>query len=456
MCGITGFLSEQNEIPRGVIERMTAKLVHRGPDDEGYAFSPGCALGHRRLSIIDLSTGNQPMTEMSGRFWITFNGEIYNYRELRRELEERGFHFRTQSDTEVILQAYAAYGEAMLNRLNGQFAFAIWDTIKRKLFAARDRIGEKPFYFASSDRGEFLFASEIKALLASGLIRPRLDLLSLNAYLALLYVPPDRTIYENIQTLRPGHALIWEADEYRTFSYWQPSYDQTTQIPSGEIVEHLRFLIEQAVRRQMVADVPVGAFLSGGLDSSTIVALMSKTTNLPIQTFSVGFDDLINELPFARQVADKYHTDHHEIQMNISLAEMVENMADVYDEPLADSSNIPTYLLAQYTRQNVKVALSGDGGDELFGGYDWYKWLYGKQPRYHGAVERSLLQVVSMGLRVLTLSGIPLKKWRDAVTQGLRVRKSQSQLFGYLGPASSTHNWCESGVGKSLFYATTR
>jgi asparagine synthase (glutamine-hydrolysing) len=316
------------------------------------------------------------MTEETERYWIVFNGEIFNYRELRRGLEEHGWAFRTRSDTEVLLRAYQEYGETVLSRLNGQFAFAIWDGHQRKLFAARDRLGEKPLYWADSSDGRyFLFASEIKSLLASALVQPRIDCLSIDAYLGLYYVPPRRTVYENVHTLPPGHALSWQEDDRRIWCYWEPTFSQTPVTDIDETLETLRFLIEQAVQRQMVADVPVGAFLSGGLDSSTIVAHMAKHTTQPVKTFSVGFGDLIDELPYARQVAELYHTDHHEIQMSIPVAEMLERMADVYDEPLADSSNIPTYLVAEFARQHVKVVLSGDGGDELFGGYAWYELL---------------------------------------------------------------------------------
>jgi asparagine synthase (glutamine-hydrolysing) len=380
MCGIAAIVATEGELAAGGIERMAQRLHHRGPDAWKCVSLAGCQLGHTRLSIIDLATGDQPMADETRRYWIVFNGEIYNYRELRRELEQQGRRFRTTSDTEVLLTAYLEYGERAVNRLNGQFAFLIWDAQERRLFGARDRMGEKPLYWAPSPQGVFLFASEIKALLAPGLIEPRIDPTSVDAYLGLLYVPPDRTIYANVHTLRPGHALRWEKGRLEQWGYWQPAYSRSAAEDGPAVIEELRRLVSEAVRRQMVADVPVGAFLSGGLDSSTVVALMTRHTPHPVATFSVGFGDLINELPFARAVAEAYQTRHHEIQMDIPVGEMLERMAEVYDEPLADSSNIPTYLISEFARRHVKVVLAGDGADELFGGYDWYRLLFEEEP----------------------------------------------------------------------------
>jgi asparagine synthase (glutamine-hydrolysing) len=373
MCGIAAILSTRKNIPENSINAMTTALIHRGPDARNIARFDRCHLGHTRLSIIDLAGGTQPMTDGTGRYSIVFNGEIYNYRQLRRDLERQGEKFQTESDTEVLLKAYTVYGEDALSRLNGQFAFALWDRQEETLFAARDRLGEKPFYYADYD-GYFLIASEIKALLAPSLFRPELDPISIDAYLTLLYVPPDRSIYRNIHALPPAHALTWRSGEIERSRYWQPRYSRDSLDP-GEAIEQIKTLLDRAVERQMIADVPVGAFLSGGLDSSTIVALMARHTDRPIQTFSVGFGDLINELPYARSVARQYRTEHFELQMDIPVGEMLEKMAVVYDEPFADSSNIPTYLLAEFARRQVTVVLSGDGGDELFGGYEWYDWL---------------------------------------------------------------------------------
>ncbi|QOV89438.1 asparagine synthase (glutamine-hydrolyzing) [Humisphaera borealis] len=397
MCGIAAILADsETSLDPQAIARMTAALVHRGPDDQRTLRLPGCDLGHTRLSILDLAGGAQPMAHPSGRWTIVFNGEIYNHAELRQQLEGRGVAFRTRSDTEVLLHAYVEFGPACLNRLNGQFAFAVWDRDRRELFAARDRFGEKPLYWARSPQGHVLLGSEIKAIEASGLVSPRIDLMSVEMYLGLYYVPPDRTIYRNVHTLPPGHAIIWRhgescvCDDVRAYRWWTPRLSHL-KLDRQDAVGEIRRLLGAAVSRQMVADVPVGAFLSGGLDSSTIVALMSDSSKtqasvrIPeepdsgrlrsaVRTFAAGFGELIDELPFAREVAERYRTDHHESQIErIDVAAELTTMATVYDEPFGDSSNIPTSLISRQARQGVKVVLSGDGGDELFGGYAWYE-----------------------------------------------------------------------------------
>jgi len=372
MCGICGIVSNRISGDTSALERMVAALGHRGPDGHDILNLVECQLGHTRLSIIDLQGGAQPMKDVSGRYSITFNGEIYNYRELRADLEKRGRVFATRSDTEVILNALAEWGSRCVDRFRGMFAFAVWDAQEKRLFAARDLFGEKPLYYASTPAGSLLLASEIRALLASGEIAPKLDLQSVDAFLAFGYVPPDRTIYKNVQTLPPGHFLEWDGKMLRVERYWYPRFAPQT-IGVNDAAERLRDLLQQAVRRQMVADVPVGAFLSGGHDSSTIVALMQGQVSHPVKTFSVGFGEYINELPYARAVAELYKTEHHEIDLGAPpVAPFLERMAEVYDEPFRDPSNIPTFLISKYARENVKVVLTGDGADELFGGYAWY------------------------------------------------------------------------------------
>jgi asparagine synthase (glutamine-hydrolysing) len=371
MCGITVVADAGSNRSQEVVLRMTAALKHRGPDVQGVVTLPDCHLGHARLSIIDLSTGTQPMAYAEDRYWITFNGEIYNYRTLRSDLQQIGHTFRTTSDTEVILASYAQWREPCLDRFRGMFAFALWDDEERCLFAARDILGEKPLYYAFSHRGGLLIASEIKALLSSGMIEPRIDPNAIDAYLAVGYIPPDRTIYSNVYSLPPGHYLKWSKSHLKIVPYWRPIL-HTRPITIEDSREQLRTLLSQAVTRQTVADVPVGAFLSGGLDSSTVVALMQMQSDRPVKTFSVGFGSYINELPYARSVAMQYETEHYEIDLGMpNIAEMLVLMADIYDEPLYDSSTIPTYLISKFASQHVKVILSGDGGDELFGGYTW-------------------------------------------------------------------------------------
>jgi asparagine synthase (glutamine-hydrolysing) len=372
MCGIAAIAGPENDRDLAALRRMVAASLHRGPDASGTLDLPHCQLGHARLSIIDLESGAQPMRDESQRYAITFNGEIYNYEEIRADLVKREHRFRTKSDTEVIMRAFAEWGASCLDRFRGMYAFAIWDQEERRLFAARDLFGEKPLYYAVTDRGTLVMASEIKALLASNELKPMLDLKSVDAFLAFGYVPPDRTIYRNIHTLPPAHYLEWDGKTVRTQRYWHPRFDPQP-ISLDDAAEKLRALLEQAVRRQMVADVPVGAFLSGGHDSSTVVALMQQQVPRPVKTFSVGFGDYINELPYAGAVARMYGTAHHEIDLGMPpVGELLERMAEVYDEPFRDPSHIPTYLISEYARQSVKVVLTGDGADELFGGYAWY------------------------------------------------------------------------------------
>ncbi len=373
MCGIAAILGVR--APDEVIGRMTAALAHRGPDGQRTQRLDGADLGHARLAILDLEGGAQPMSCADGSAWIVFNGEIYNHQELRKQLRAEGHVFSTRSDTEVLLCAWKSWGESVLSHLNGQFAFLIWDAHKGQAFAARDRVGEKPLHFAADSSGRLLVASEIKAILAAGTFTPRLDRQAVECMLACLYVPPGRTVYSNIDSLLPGEAFHWQDGKVRRWTWWQPPLSQASTsggLNAKEAAVHLRHLLKQSVARQLIADVPVGAFLSGGLDSSSLVALAAKEQTGPLLTFSVGFGDLINELPFARDVAQRYETDHRELQMDLPVADLLESMAEIYDEPFADSSNLPTFALARFARQFVKVALSGDGADELFGGYSWY------------------------------------------------------------------------------------
>jgi asparagine synthase (glutamine-hydrolysing) len=374
MCGIAGIAGTQTNRHQQAVESMVNALRHRGPDGAGLHTFPHCSLGHTRLSIVDLNTGDQPMLSSDGDVAITFNGEIYGYKDIKRSLSD--YKFRTTSDTEVILALYERHGANLLAHLPGMFAFAIWDEREQALFAARDRFGEKPFYFAWGRQGEFLFASEIKSLIASELFTPKLDRAALAHYLRHLYVHPQQTIYSNVFVLPPAHRLTLIGGNLSIEPYWKLPASQEC-LSNQEAVEEFRRLFEKAVDRQLIADVPVGAFLSGGLDSSSVVAAASRT-HPHLTTFSYGFPDAIDELPYAREIAQLYHTNHVELEdQDLDLAELIHTMADVYDEPFADSSNVPTYLISRAARRHGKVALTGDGGDELLAGYDfWYRPLW--------------------------------------------------------------------------------
>ncbi|OUT61309.1 MAG: asparagine synthase (glutamine-hydrolyzing) [Rhodopirellula sp. TMED11] len=396
---------------------MVTALSHRGPDADGQLRQRNCLLGHTRLQIIDPVGGVQPMEEPTDRLAITFNGEIYNHRDIARELRLEGVSLRTTSDTEALLLAYRQWGEDCLQKLNGQFAFAIWDQAEQSLFAARDRMGEKPLFYALAANGQLIIASEIKAIVASGLIQPEVDPDAIAAYLHLNYVPADRTIYSNVHVLPAAHQLRWRDGQLTVSRYWDFELS-TVSMDEQEAVQEVQRLIAQAVERQMVADTEVGAFLSGGLDSSTIVGLMTPHSERRIKTFAVGFGDLINELPYARDVAQTYQTEHHELQMSIDVAEMLQVMAQVYDQPFGDSSNIPTYLISQFARRHCKVVLSGDGGDELFGGYSWYRHLMLRQ----GVGDSLGQQVLYKAMAELSMSGNK-RTWRARATAVKANRK---------------------------------
>jgi asparagine synthase (glutamine-hydrolysing) len=404
MCGIAAIISSFGDASSDV-RRMADALAHRGPDDAGVWLGAGCALGHRRLSVIDIAGGRQPMVSTDGRLVIVFNGEIYNYRDLRARMVARGRTFHTSSDTEVVLEGFQLYGEDVVHHLNGQFAFLIWDTARSRAFAARDRMGEKPLYWARPSELELVIASDVRGVLSSGRVQPRLNLDAVQAYLALNYVPTDVGIYANVQPVPPAHRLTWESGTVTLERYWQPAYS-TNDISPDEAAHQVRELLEAAVQRQTTAaDVEVGCFLSGGRDSATVAALMAEHGK-SLDTFSVGFGDLIDELPFARAVAKTYKTSHNELQMDIPVADTLERVTDAFDEPFGDSSNIPTFLIAEFARHRVKVVLSGDGGDELFGGYEWYRSLVtgheaGSSPfRVAGIQARTLL------IRALAKAGI--------------------------------------------------
>ena len=396
MCGIAGAYTRSGgeAVSKEALARMTDSLRHRGPDGEGIYMDRGVALGHRRLTIIDLTTGDQPKARADGSAVLVFNGEIYNYRELRKELEALGHAFRTQSDTEVILEAYAAWGEASVARLRGMFAFALWDRDRRRLFLARDRAGIKPLYYAW-DGTRLLFGSEIKAILAEGTVPRDLDPAALDEYLTYLYVPAPRSIFRAIRKLPPAHTLTVSEQGLTERRYWDLVFEPRRWSSVEECAEGLLETVRESVNAHLVSDVPLGAFLSGGIDSSAVVALMAGLTKGPVKTASIGFaESEFDELPWARQVAERFGTDRYERVVRPQAAEILDTLAWHYDEPFADSSMIPTYYVSQVARERVTVALSGDGGDENFAGYRRYRFDV-IENRVRSAIAPALLRPVA-------------------------------------------------------------
>jgi asparagine synthase (glutamine-hydrolysing) len=383
MCGIAGFAestfggrpaqgSQRLEAEFNLVHRMCDVIRHRGPDDEGIHVEPGLGLGMRRLSIIDLAGGRQPIHNETSTVWVVFNGEIYNYLELRAELEALGHRFYTSSDTESIVHAYEQWGEGAFRRLRGMFGIALWDEPKRTLLLARDRAGQKPVHYTERG-GRLYFGSEIKSLLAAGAVDPALNPAALDHYLAFLYTPRDASIFEGVRKLPPGHYLRWRDGRAEIEQYWSVSAEETFRGSEDEAVEALGGVLQDAVRSHLVSDVPLGAFLSGGVDSSAVVGMMARASSRPVKTFSIGFDDpAFDELEHARTVARHFGTDHHEFVVKPDGLSILEDLISHFDEPFADSSAIPTWYVSEIARRHVTVVLSGDGGDELFGGYDRY------------------------------------------------------------------------------------
>jgi asparagine synthase (glutamine-hydrolysing) len=381
MCGIAGFVDLQQRLPRdeaaATLEQMCRVIAHRGPDDQGtMQTDDGAHLGMRRLSIIDLAGGHQPISNEDGTVSSVFNGEIYNYRELQPELEARGHHFQTHSDTEVIVHSYEEFGPACVSKLRGMFAFAIWDAKKQSLFIARDRVGKKPLYYTLTSEGALIFGSELKSLLQHPSMRREINPQAIDAYLTWGYVPDPLSILKGIRKLPPGHYLTFANGRVDVTCYWDFRYEPVqgeTSRRAEDYLEELRSLLSESVRLRLIADVPLGAFLSGGIDSSTIVGLMAREMSQPVKTFSIGFnEDSYNELKYARIAARHFGTDHHEFVVTPDLCQIVDDLAWFLDEPFADSSAIPTYMVSKLAREHVKVVLSGDGGDELFAGYTRY------------------------------------------------------------------------------------
>ena len=374
MCGIAGFTRYFD--PTGDLSslvRMGDKIAHRGPDAHGEYLDDGVGLCHRRLSIIDLSTaGNQPMFSEDGNLVIVFNGEIYNYLELRKELEENGYEFKTKTDTEVILALYQFEGSKCLDKLCGMFAIALWDKRKQELFLARDRLGKKPLYYYHNKK-QFIFASEIKSIFEIETVPKEIRHDAIYDFFVYQYVPESKSIFKNIHKLKPGHFLTINKSGIKVQQYWDVTFKPQSTSSENEITEGLLDVIDTCTKQRMISDVPLGAFLSGGVDSSGIVALMAKNSTEFVVTCSIGFDSKkFDEVKYAKQVADQYHTTHHELTVKENILDNLEDIAGFFDEPFADPSLVPTFFVSQLAKTKVTVALAGDGGDENFAGYSKY------------------------------------------------------------------------------------
>ena len=415
MCGICGVVYGTDRTPsRELLKGANDLIAHRGPDDEGYFIDGPAGLAMRRLAIIDLNTGHQPLSYADENLWIVFNGEIYNYQSLRAELLSRGRPLKTKSDTEAILALYEEMGAACVSKLRGMFAFAIWDKKKRRLFVARDRIGKKPLVYAERPDGTLVFGSELRCLFALDPSLPReTDPAAIDLYLSLQYIPSPKTAYKGVKKLPPGHTLTWQDGRVTVERYWDLPLGQapvTTDVEEAKRL--LREKLTESVKLRMISDVPLGAFLSGGVDSSIIVALMSGLSSKPVKTFSIGFDEeRFSETRYARLVADRYKTDHTEFVVKPQMADVLPKLAWHYGEPYADASALPTYYVSRETRKFVTVALNGDGGDENFAGY--LRYFAMKAARVTDALPGPVLGLLKAGTEMLPEYNAPFGTvWR--------------------------------------------
>jgi asparagine synthase (glutamine-hydrolysing) len=428
MCGIAGIVHRHplQQADQIHLQRMCTSLCHRGPDDQGIFLQGRVGLGNRRLSIIDLTTGHQPIFNESGTIAVVLNGEIYNFQELRPGLEAKGHRFTTETDTEVIVHLYEEYGVEAVQHLRGMFALALWDDERQRLMLARDRVGKKPLLYAHLSN-RLVFASEIKAILQDPEVPMAIDLQAVDAYLSFQFIPHPLTIYQAIRKLPPAHRLIWEQGDVTIEPYWHLDFSRKTPIRDGELTEALRAQLGEATRMRLASDVPLGALLSGGMDSSVVVALMSRAMDKPVQTFSIGFaEEAYNELPYAQQVAQQFRTDHHEMLVTADVAGILPRLVWQYDEPFADKSAVPTLCVARMASRHVAVVLNGDGGDEAFAGYDKYRfrrwqraWLHLPAP-LRLALSRRLLTPLRHGrsggiTRLLTRLAHSLLPFADAI-----------------------------------------
>ena len=390
MCGIVGIVKTDGApVHRNWVEAMNRSIHHRGPDDDGFYVNGNVGLGMRRLSIIDVETGHQPAHNENKTVWVVFNGEIYNYQEIRASLEQRGHRFETHSDTETLVHLYEEYGEQGISRLRGMFAYALWDENRTKLILARDRFGIKPLYYTLAGQ-MLLFGSELKTFLAVSAFEPELDPAAIEAFLAYLYIPGPQTVFRNVKEVPPAHYLLYENGRFSLTRYWTIDYEAQPAVSPQEWEERFLSQFQDSVKSHLISDVPLGAFLSGGIDSSAIVAVMAQESSKPVETFSIGHEgkgSFQDERVYARAIAERFGTHHHEFIVTPDIRDLLPKLATCFDQPFADSSAIPTYYISELTRRHVKVALSGLGGDEIGGGYERYLgmlWIerYRRLPSY--------------------------------------------------------------------------
>ncbi len=445
MCGIVGRIEKSGrKVDEQPLIRMARSLRHRGPDEEGFYFNGNIGLGHQRLAIIDLTTGRQPLKNETGKIILVANGEIYNFQQIRQELEKRGHLFQTKSDNEVIVHLYEEKGVACLQDLRGMFAFGLWDEDKKRLFLSRDRLGKKPLVYAETPFA-FTFASEIRTLLLAPDVTKEIDPESLNTFLTLQYIPSPQSIFTGIKKIPAGHYLIYQNNEIKIERYWDPGFNHKLKITEEEAQRLLSETLKEAVRLRMISDVPLGAFLSGGIDSSTVVALMSRLSEKPVKTFSIGFTEkAYDELNYARRVAKTFHTDHAEFVVKPDVISILPRIVEHYGEPFGDSSAIPTFYLCGETKKYVTVALSGDGGDENFAGY----------PRYRQAL--LLEKILNISPRLLkTIPNAPLSSRYG----GLRKIEWALKDAPSLTPARRYSRWLTvfpESEGESLYQPSFR
>ena len=414
MCGITGFVVKGGRPPeRSVLESMNAAIFHRGPDEDGFFVDDQAALAMRRLAIIDLAGGQQPIWNADRTKCIFFNGEIYNYQELRKGLDERGHEFYTNSDTEAIVHLFDEYGPDCLQHLRGMFAFAIWDTVEHSLFLARDRVGKKPLLYSQQTNGDLIFGSEFRALLRHPAVSRDVEPEAIDAYLSYSCVPAPLTAFKAIRKLEPGHWLRWKDGSIETNRYWLPNFSKKIKISETEAIEETTRLLRESTRLRMISEVPLGAFLSGGVDSSVIVALMAQESSTPVKTFSIGFEEEdFSELKYARMVAEHVGAEYNEFVVKPNALEILPTLVEHYGEPYADSSAIPTYYVAHETRKHVTVALNGDGGDESFGGYERYAAMRIAE-KYHRIPAMLRKAFVEFPVSLVPTSELKRSRFRD-------------------------------------------